>query len=305
MPADKPVKKVAPPNIEGIALCFEGGGYRASYTAGMANAMLQHGLLFPFVCGISAGASHAVDYVSQDQQRVHDSFIKLTTKRPEAGGPVSFLMGHGYFNADYVYVGCTEDGTMPFDFESFAANPAEVRISSFDAKSGRTVTWGKADMSTPRDMMMRVRASSSLPLIMKPQTVLDGRLMYDGGLGRDGGIPVFMAEEAGFERLVFVATRPADYRKQTTSASDKRMYRIASKGNELVYEALVTRADRYNAALDHVAQLEREGRAFVWRPEVMPVKTTTIDTPKLVESYRMGREQAERDMPRLLDWLGR
>lgn len=301
----KGTKQVMPPNIEGVALCFEGGGYRASYTAGMANAILDHELFFPFVCGISAGASHTVDYVSQDRQRVRDSFIKLTTKRPEAGGPVSLLTGHGYFNADYVYVGCTEDGTMPFDFAAFRANPAEVRISSFDAATGHTVTWGKADMRTPREMMMKVRASSSLPVIMKPQTVIDGRLMYDGGLGAGAGIPVFMAEEAGYERLVFVASRPAGYRKEPPTAGERRIYRYVSKGNDRVYQALLTRGERYNEALDHVEALEREGRAFVWRPEVMPVKTTTIDTPRLVESYRMGREQAERDIPRLLEWLAR
>ena len=57
-------------NITDCALVFEGGGYRAAYTAAIANALLREGLYFDFVCGLSAGASHAVDYVSRDQHRV-------------------------------------------------------------------------------------------------------------------------------------------------------------------------------------------------------------------------------------------
>ena len=55
--------------------------------------------------------------------------------------------------------------------------------------------------------------------------------------------------------------------------------------------------------MDHLERLEREGRAWVFRPDVMPVRSTTIDKPKLEESYAMGHEQAERDFPRMMEWL--
>ena len=97
-------------NVFDCALCFEGGGYRASYTAGFANVLLENGVYFDFVCGISAGASHTVDYLSRDQARVRDAFIALADQRPKAGGVRSMLMGHGYFNADYDYVGAALDG---------------------------------------------------------------------------------------------------------------------------------------------------------------------------------------------------
>jgi predicted patatin/cPLA2 family phospholipase len=35
----------------------------------------------------------------------------------------------------------------------------------------------------------------------------------------------------------------------------------------------------------------------------MPVRSTTIDRPKLEASYAMGHEQAERDFPRMMEWL--
>ena len=73
-------------NVFDCALCFEGGGYRASYTAGFANVLLENGVYFDFVCGISAGASHTVDYLSRDQARVRDAFIALRLRGCGARG---------------------------------------------------------------------------------------------------------------------------------------------------------------------------------------------------------------------------
>lgn len=289
-------------NVSDVALCFEGGGYRASYTAGFVNVLLENHVYFDFVCGISAGASHTVDYVSRDQKRVHDSFIALTSKRPEAGGVRSFLMGNGYFNADYDYVGCELDGTMPFDWQGFCDNPASIRIQSFEADTGRTVVWDRSVMTGVIPMMEHVRASSTLPGIMHPIKV-DGHVMYDGGLGEGAGVPVHMAEDAGFKRLVLVATRPAGYRKTAPSERTLKLYQRISRKYGPVYAALATRWKRYNEALDHVEELEREGRAWVFRPDTMPVRSTTIDTPRLEESYRLGHEQAVRDFPRMMEWL--
>ena len=64
-------------NVHDVALVFEGGGYRASYTAGIANVLLERGIYFDEVCGISAGSSHTANYISRDQNRVRRSFIDL------------------------------------------------------------------------------------------------------------------------------------------------------------------------------------------------------------------------------------
>ena len=214
----------------------------------------------------------------------------------------SLLTGHGYFNADYDYVGAALDGYMPFDFATFAANPARLAIQGFEADTGKTVVWDKAVMGATIPMMEHIRASSTLPGIMKPIKV-DGHVMYDGGLGEGAGLPTHMAEDAGFGRLVVVCTRPAGYRKTAPTGRDLRIYHAVSRGNEAVEAALATRWERYNDAMGHLDSLEREGRAWVFRPDVMPVRSTTIDRPKLEESYAMGYEQAERDFPRMMEWL--
>ena len=293
-------RKVAPvpalsTNVHDCALVFEGGGYRASYSAGLANVLLENDVHFDFVCGISAGASHSVDYLSRDQQRVRDGFIKLTTTK-DAGGVRSAMRGTGYFNADYDYLGCAEDGFMPFDWETFQANPARLKIQSFEADTGRSVRWTKDDMPDLPSMMERVRASSTLPVVMIPIKI-DGHVMYDGGLGAGAGLPTHLALEEGFKKILFVATRQKGYRKKPPREASKRLFRRMAGDFEPLYKALVTRNERYNQALDELRLLEHQGRAFVWRPDVMPVTNMTIKTRKLERSYEMGLAQARRDWP--------
>ena len=83
-------------NVTDCALVFEGGGYRAGYTAAMANVLLANGIYFDYVCGVSAGASNTVDYLSRDQKRTRDAFASTDWVSGHVGLP-SIAHGTGYF----------------------------------------------------------------------------------------------------------------------------------------------------------------------------------------------------------------
>ena len=275
-------------NVFDCALVFEGGGYRGAYTAGIANALLEHEVWFDYACGVSAGASHALDYISRDQVRVKDAFMAIDGREP-VGGMGTLLRGKGYFNADYLYEGCLADNFAPFDWETFVANPARIRIQAFERDTGSTVTFTKADMPNMWEM---------------PPEPIDGVVMMDGGLGEGAGIPLPMAEHDGFERFLFVATRVPGYRKKPFPPAVRLGVKRAFGKYPHLVEALLTRAERYNEALDHVAELEHEGRALVVRPDTMPIKNTTIDRERLERAYDLGHAQGLREMPRILEFVG-
>ena len=288
-------------DVRDCALVFEGGGYRASYTAGIARVLLEQGIDFGYVCGVSAGASHTVDYVSRDLWRTRVAFLgRDGAELP--GGVRSVLRGKGFFNADYLYEGSLRDGFMPFDWDAFVSNPARIRIQAFERDTGRTVTWTKDDMPTAMDMMDKVRASSTLPGAMKPLPV-NGVVYYDGGLGTGAGIPIHLAEADGYEKFVFVATRPRGYRKHEPSKRDVALFQGVSHDHPYMRNALLTRWKRYNAALDHVHELEREGRCLAIYPDEMPVKNSTVNQDKLLAAYNMGHAQGERELPRLREFV--
>ena len=288
-------------NVDGCALVFEGGGYRAGYTAGMANVLLEEGIYFPFVCGLSAGASNTVDYLSRDQWRTHWAFTSLAGD-PQAGGSHSVLAGNGYINGDYCYRGIIEQGVAPFDWTTFMSNPADFRIQSFQRDTGLTVTWGKEDVSSIFDLIDRVRASSTLPWLMNPIEV-EGQVMLDGGLGRGAGLPLWMAEEAGYEKFLFLSTRPAGYRKEPFEGAGRQAILRLTSHYPHLREALLTRAERYNEEQERIERLAEEGRCLVVRPDNMFVESTTFDVAKLEASYAAGHAQALRELPRWREFL--
>ena len=173
-------------------------------------------------------------------------------------------------NADALYEGALTSGALPFDWEAFSANPARVRIQAFERDSGRTVRFGREEMTDPTRMVNIVRASSTLPGAMQPLPI-DGVVYYDGGLGTGAGIPLCMAEDDGFERFFFVATRPRGYRKQPPTEREARIYARIAKDYPYLRKALLSRWERYNVAIEHVERLAAEGRAYVVYPDEMTV----------------------------------
>ncbi|MEI3548775.1 MAG: patatin family protein [Adlercreutzia sp.] len=203
-----------------MALIFEGGGMRNSYTAGMVVELLARNLNFGRVYGISAGSSHTVNYLVRDPSRARASFVELV-KYPRFGGWGSFLAGHGYFNGPYLYEELIENAPagdpMAFDWDTFAANPADMHIEAMDWDTGETVAWTKADMREARDVGLMVRASSTMPLFMPPTTI--GEHTYvDGGMGDSWGILLNAARTDGYERFCIIRTQPRSYRKKPMGA---------------------------------------------------------------------------------------
>lgn len=308
--ATKPYARDLAVNVDDVALVFEGGGMRASYTAGVVVTLLERNVSFGRVYGISAGSSHACNYVSRDAARAKASFVDLAAD-PDFGGLGTWLSGKGYFNAPHLYEGIAEDlaatdpeALMAFDFETFRANPADLHIEALDQDSGFTVAWTKADMPTMRDMMLRVRASSTMPGFM-PSVSLGGSRYVDGGLGDGWGILLEAARADGFERFFIVRTQERAYRKRPPSAPARRFLKALFWRRPKVAERMIARWERYNALLDEIERLEREGAACVFCPERMTVTSRTRDLAALEDSYARGYAQAQREADAWERWLQR
>lgn len=284
-------------------LMLEGGGMRASYTAGIVSLLMEQHITFDHVCGISAGSSHTVNYLSGDIWRTRASFVDLV-KDPHFGGVRTFLEGKGMFSAHWIYeVSGLPGGVLPFDMDAFLANPTPCSIQAFDRDTGEDVVWRREDMQTLHDLMVRVRASSTLPIVMPPVTI-DGHVYYDGGLGVGGGIPLQLAIDSGCERIFAVRTRRKGFRKPWPDIGrGARLTAERYRNHPKVREALLTRNQRYNEACDALEELEREGRAYIVYAEDMAVENSTTDLHALRASYFDGYAQAQREIASWRDWL--
>ena len=286
-------------NINDTALIFEGGGMRASYTAGFLNNLLENKIYFDYVAGISAGSSHLVNYLSRDPERARRSFVDLVLD-PEFGGWKSFFKGDGFFRSEYIYEQTSHpDGPLPLDFEIFMANPAQLRIGVFEREQGKVIYYTKDDIFEMKDLMKIVRSSSSMPIFMPP-TEYRNHTYVDGGLG--GGIALDIAKQDGFKKFFVVLTREKGYRKQPIKF--KRTIKAYYRKYPRVAKAMLNRHLIYNSTLDELESLEREGKAFLVYPDTMPVSNREINFDKLSESYKMGYAQGKRDLPNWRSFLG-
>ena len=289
--------------IDDTALVFEGGGMRNAYTAALVSRLIAEGINFPHISGVSAGSSHLCNFTSRDAIRSHATFVDLV-EDPEFGGLKHFRKGHGYFNAEYIYQQiCYPNGALPFNMDTFLANPATTRVATFNASRGEERWFSKEEISTLDTLGPIVRASSTLPILMPPVEI-DGDTYVDGALGPNGGLPFDQPLREGYRKLLVVLTRPRDFVKDPMPASVGALLRTAYRSFPSVFEGVALRTDRYNAGRRFLFELEERGQAYVFAPDNLWINNTESRRERLETTYRAGLVQAVREMPAIKAFLG-
>lgn len=274
---------------------------RASYTSGLIVALLEEGLHLDWVGGISAGASHTCNYLSRDAWRTRHAFTDFASD-PRFGNWRTFVRGQGLFNARYIYEQSgLPDEALPFDWETFTANPAQVCIGSFDAVTGNTVYWRRPELATFEDVMVKVRASSTMPVVMPPVRVGD-HVFVDGALGTSGGIPLEPARQDGFRKFLIVLTQEEGYVKGPQR--HEWFYRNHFRRLPAIADALRERPAVYNRVREEVFDLRSSGDAYVFVPEHMKLSNGERNIATLRAAYAAGLDQARREMPAIREFLG-
>ena len=287
--------------VHDVALVFESGGMRGTYTAALVQVLLEAGLFLPWVGGISAGCTNTVNMVSRDLWRTREAFVGLTTD-PRSGGWGSFLRRQGYFNSDHIYRHTSApDETIPFDWPAFKGTEATVRIGSFRCDTGEEGYWGLEDVDELADLLPRCQASSSMPVLM-PVVHIDGVPYLDGGLGPTGGFAIDAAAADGYRRMLVVSTRPAGYRK--SEARCPGVYRQLFRRYPAVAEGIISRPSSYNRTMEELEAAQREGRVYLFQPDRMAIANGELRYDRVVGAYEAGLVQARRELPRILDFLG-
>ena len=279
------------------ALIIEGGGMRNSYTAPAIVKLVEEGVQFGWVGGVSAGATHTLCYASRDVDRAKWSFTELAA-HPEFGGWRWFVRGKGLLHSDFIYDGSAK--VKPLDFDTFSTTTEELHIEATRADTGETVVWNRADLAEIDSLTLAVRASSTLPVIM-PLTVIDGVPYVDGALGSSGGLLIDAARRAGYEKFLVLATRPRDYVKEAPSR--QKLLRRVLRRHPAVVDAMMGRPDLYNAAKRTMLELEAAGQAQIFFPDNMLVESTEMAVDKLNANYAAGARQVAREWPAWQDFL--
>ena len=276
-------------------LILEGGAMRGIFSAGVMDVMMENGIRFDGIIGVSAGAAFGVNYKSGQIGRAIRYNAKYCHDKRYCGIG-SLLKTGNLFNTDFCY------GEVPlkldiFDFDAFEKDPTTFYITCTDVESGKPVYHeytGRNDHGFDW-----IRASASLPLVSQIVEI-DGAKLLDGGIS--DSIPVAYFEGIGYAKNVVILTQPQGYRKEKNRMLPLIRMKYWKYPN--LIKALENRHLMYNAELDLIAKQEKRGELFVIRPDSpLPVKRAEKDPAKLKACYEIGRQTVEKELARLIAFM--
>ncbi len=265
-------------------LVLEGGGMRGIFTVGVLDYLMDHHISFPYVIGVSAGASNGISYISRQRGRSYFSNIELLKKHNYIGWK-NLLSGRGYIDLDFLFYEYP-DRYYPFDYKTYEASPTRFVMVVSNCLTGRAEYI--EEKQDRKRLLDACKASCSLP-VMCPLSWLDGKPMVDGGVC--DSIPIRHAQEEGYRKNVIILTRNKGYRKPD---KDFHLPSFIYRKYPAIREALRLRYKSYNHTLDYIDELEAEDKILVIRPQrPIEVGRTERDTRKLQALYEEGYELAK------------
>lgn len=273
-----------------LGMVFEGGANRTIFSCGVMDVFLEEELMPDYLIGVSAGIAYGVSYLSKQKGRNLEVMQKYMADKRYMGVRHLFNKSEkAYYNTKFVFDEVPNQ-LLPFDYETFEAYEGTVEAAVTNIHSGKAEY---IEVPRGKDMRDTLVASCSLPVLFQPVKI--GRRYYlDGGIA--DSIPYEHALEQGCDKLIVVLTRERGYVKGEEKAI--RLTNSLYKKYPNIVDALSHRAERYNASMEKLKELEQQGKIFVIAPETtLGVGRTDTDTAKLKrlydEGYRIAKEQME------------
>lgn len=276
-------------------LVLEGGAMRGMFTAGVLDVLMENGIEFHGIVGVSAGAAFGCNYKSRQIGRA----IRYNTdycRDKRYCSLWSLLKTGDLYGADFCYREIPEKLDI-FDTETFRNNPVEFYVTVTDVESGRPLYY-RCDKADSRDLEL-IRASASMPLVSRIVEV-DGKKLLDGGVA--DSIPLKFFEEKGFNKNIVVLTQPQGYVKKKNQAIS--VARIMLRKYPKIIEAMKNRHIMYNETTEYIEEKERMGEILVIRPETaLPIKRVEKDPNVLWSVYNIGRDAANKRLEEIKAFL--
>jgi predicted patatin/cPLA2 family phospholipase len=280
--------------LKDIGLVLEGGGMRGVYTAGVLEYFLEQDIHFPYVIGVSAGASMAASYLSKQKGRNKKVNIEYITDKRYISWQ-NYFKQRQLFGMDFIF-GEIPNKLVPYHYDEFYSNPSDLIVGTTDVLTGKSIYYGKKDYG--KDVLTVLKASSSLPFIA-PEVRFQDKVLLDGGIS--DSIPIRKAQEDGYRKNVIILTRNRGYWKKPS----RFHYLVKRKYPQYpgLQKAMATRYKVYNETIRYIEEEERNGNVIVIRPELpLEVGRMERNPQKLETLYNLGFEQAKRYTEQILKW---
>ena len=268
---------------------------RGMFTAGVMDVMMENGIEFDGVIGVSAGAAFGCNYKSGQIGRVIRYNTRFCTDKRYGGLGVLLREGN-IFSTPF----CYEEVPLKhdvFDFDAYDRSPMEFYVVCTDIESGNAVYHRYEGLQDHR--FDWIRASASMPLVSQIVEI-EGMKLLDGGVA--DSIPVRYFESIGYDRNVVILTQPDRYVKKKNPMMPlvKLKYRHYPK----LVEAMGNRHNVYNETLEYIRGRDEAVELLVIRPEqAFNIGIVEKDPAELRRVYEMGRVEGQKRLEEVRTFL--
>ena len=272
-------------------LVLEGGGMRGIYTSGVLDALMDEGIAFDYVIGVSAGACNGASFVSEQRGRAYRTNLNYIRDKRYLSLR-NFIREKSLFGMDFLFEEIPER-LEKFDYDTFLSSPTEFVAVATNAQDGRAEYFYKEQIGRSS---IALRASSSIPMFAPAVKIGESRY-FDGGVSDP--IPVKKALEDGCDRVVVVLTQHRGYWKRPQRMQP--LVRRALREYPKVADILQTRHEGYNHTLTWLKELEEEQTAVVIAPEE-PLRVDCFEKrrARLDAAYRQGMQDTRQALERII-----
>lgn len=279
------------------ALILEGGSFRGVYTAGVCDVLMEHGIHLQTVVGVSAGTLNGLNVVSRQIGRFARIAI-LHRDDTRYTGWRAFLTDRGVIGFRFILH--TAEKIIPYDRTFLFDGTRRLVTVATDIESGEPVY---AESGTCSDFFRMVKASASLAFASRIVR-FEGKKLLDGGY--TVSVPLDWADAHGYRKKVVILTQSIDSRKTAVGDKKKKLFARFYKRYPAFLKAVENVPERYNELRERMQHRADAGEIFVIAPQTeLNVSKTEKDTKKLYALYLQGREDAERAIPALTEYLGK
>jgi predicted patatin/cPLA2 family phospholipase len=284
-------------DIKKTGLVLEGGGMRGAYTAGVLDYLMEKGVRFPYLIGVSAGANNGANFVAEQRDRNKKVFVEMVKDERYAG--IKNLIKEGnYFGMDFLFKKLPDE-IVPFDYETFSNSETVFKAVVTNCNTAEPEYFKASDFD-PRFFGQRIlRASSSIPLIAKPVKIFDN-YYYDGGIADP--IPLKKAIKDGYEKNVIILTKHKGFRLKPKRSSI--FLKILIRDYPQLVEKLRERYKSYNETMDLIDKLEKQEKVFVFRPNSdLNMNGLEMNPKELLKIYKRGIRETKTKYEKFNNWI--
>lgn len=277
-------------------LVLEGGAMRGMFTVGITDVLMENGMTFDGLIGVSAGAVFGCNIKSKQPGRA----IRYNTKYCRDPRYCSFrsLRKTGdLFGVDFCYRELPQKLDL-FDNATYESNPLPFYVVCTDVETGKAV-YHLCENDVESDLKW-MQASASMPLAARIVEI-DGGKYLDGGVA--DSVPLRYFQSIGYDRNVVILTQPKGYVKGKNKALPlmKRVF----KEYPAFLDTIAHRHEVYNETSAYIEEQERLGNTLVIRPaESLPIGRVEHDPEKLRAVYEIGRKVGEEHLEKVKRFLG-